>query len=265
MKKFFALVIFSTLLYSCLPKNSEINSIEDLAGKRIGVQSGTTSASYISKHLPDSYLMEFITGYDAAEALKKRKIDAIVMDELPAKSIIARNDNLKIVKDKFVEEEYAVAVRKGNKELLDSINKTIREARENGTYKALVNAFISVEGNIQLPETKEAETDEYITMGTNAAFPPFEYTCRDDGKIIGFDISLGQIIADGCGKKTQDSRQAVRLADSRPSDWGCGLHSGGNVRHRGQATGSRLLGTVLQDDTGHHNKEIAGCKNRTKI
>ncbi|MBR1615081.1 MAG: transporter substrate-binding domain-containing protein [Treponema sp.] len=201
MKKFFALVIFSALFCSCLPKSSEINSIEDLAGKRIGVQSGTTSASYISKHLPDSYLMEFITGYDAAEALKKRKIDAIVMDELPAKSIIARNDNLKIVKDKFVEEEYAVAVRKGNKELLDSINKTIREARENGTYKALVNAFISVEGNIQLPETKEAETDEYITMGTNAAFPPFEYTCRDDGKIIGFDISLGQIIADDCGKK----------------------------------------------------------------
>lgn len=201
MKKFFALVIFSTLLYSCLPKSSEINSIEDLAGKRIGVQSGTTSASYISKNLPDSYLMEFITGYDAAEALKKREIDAIVMDELPAKSIIARNDNLKIIKNKFVEEEYAVAVRKGNKELLDSINKTIREARENGTYKTLVNAFISVEGNIQLPETEEAETDEYITMGTNAAFPPFEYTCMDDGKIIGFDISLGQIIANDCGKK----------------------------------------------------------------
>ena len=208
MKKFFlstlgAVSVLSLWLFSCTQKDSEITSIEDLSGKKIGVQSGTTSESYIQKNIQDSFIIEYSTGYDAAKALTAKKIDAIVIDELPAKSIVARNDNLKIIKGNFAEEEYAIAVRKGDKELLDSINKTIASIKKDGRYKLLVNSFISVEGKIQIPNFKEPDTEEKLIMGTNAAFPPFEYMTFESDRIIGFDISLGQIIAGEYGKKLE--------------------------------------------------------------
>jgi len=202
MKKcvlFFLLVLCFFEFLGCTSKTSNISSIKDLEGKIIGIQSGTTSETLIRENLQNAMIREFKTGVEATVALNRKEIDAIIIDELPAKSITVRNDNFKIVRDKFLEEEYAIAVKKGNKKLLDSINKTLEKMKKDGTFKLLSNAFISVEGNITLPNIDEIETEEYLRVGTNAAFPPFEYI--ENGKIIGFDISLAEYIAKDYGKR----------------------------------------------------------------
>lgn len=133
--------------------------------------------------------------------MKNGAIDAIVLDELPAKEIVKRNNSLTIVNDNFAAEEYAIAVRKGNTELLDSINATISRIKTDGTYENLINAFMPVDGNIVIPEVAGIESKDVVKMGTNASFPPFEYT--EGTKVVGFDATLSTMIANDYGKALQ--------------------------------------------------------------
>ena len=141
---------------------------------------------------------------DAALDLKNRAIDAVVLDELPAMAIVDKNPELKIIRDpEFTnnKEAYAIAVKKGNEELLASINKTIEDMKEGGEYEALVNAFMPADGKIQIPANDVSSGTKVVKLGTNAAFPPFEYV---EGKnIVGFDISMGQKIAKNAGLKLE--------------------------------------------------------------
>ena len=178
-----------------------INSAADLAGKKIGCQAGTTGELYIQENVTDADVKSFKTGIDASLALKNCSIDAIVLDELPAKEIVKRNSDLVIVNDKFATEEYAIAVRKGDSELLSSINSTINAMKADGRYEELVNAFMPIDGSIKLPATIETSGSKTVKMGTNASFPPFEYTEGADP--VGFDITMSQYIAKDFGAKLQ--------------------------------------------------------------
>ena len=180
---------------------NSITTAEDLNGKKIGVQAGTTGEIYVTENL-EAEVSSYKSGMDAALDLKAGAIDAVVLDELPAKSIVAQNDDLYIVDPNLEPEEYAIAVKKGNTELLDSINATIARMKEDGSYEALVNAFMPAEGDeaIQIPETIATEGD-VIKMGTNAAFKPFEYA--EGTEIVGFDITMSENIAKDMGRKLQ--------------------------------------------------------------
>ena len=195
-----ALVAFT----GCSKSKVEINSVADLAGKKIGVQAGTTGEAWVQENVADANIASFKTGMDAALDLKNRAIDAVVLDELPAKEIVARNADLKIIKDpEFTnnKEAYAIAVKKGNAELLSSINKTIADMKANGEYEKLVNAFMPTDGKIVIPAVENSSATKVVKLGTNAAFPPFEYV---EGKnIVGFDITMGQKIAKDAGLKLE--------------------------------------------------------------
>ena len=188
----------------CSKSNVQINSVADLAGKKIGVQAGTTGEAWVQDNVNGVQLSSFKTGMDAALDLKNRAIDAVVLDELPAKEIVARNADLKIIKDpEFTnnKEAYAIAVKKGNTELLSSINKTISDMKANGDYEKLVNAFMPADGKIAVPANEATSGSKVVKLGTNAAFPPFEYV---EGKnIVGFDITMGQKIAKNAGLKLE--------------------------------------------------------------
>ncbi|MBO6219783.1 MAG: basic amino acid ABC transporter substrate-binding protein [Treponema sp.] len=125
-------------------------TVKDLVGKSIGVQSGTTGEIYATEEVEKSSVKSFKTGIDASLALKNGAIDTIILDELPAKEIVLRNPELKIVDDDFFTDEYAIAVKKGNTELLNSINKTIQTMKENGSYQKLLDAFMPVDGQIRV-------------------------------------------------------------------------------------------------------------------
>ena len=159
MKKIFfvALALLAFAFIGCKKEKVEINSAADLAGKKIGVQTGTTGETWVSENVENVKLSSFKTGIDAALDLKNGAIDAVVLDELPAKEIVARNSDLMIIRDQTFadnKEEYAIAVKKGNTELLESINKTITDMKNNGDYEKLVSAFMPVDGNIKIPENE---------------------------------------------------------------------------------------------------------------
>lgn len=211
MKKIlsFALAALMTglLFTGCqsLPKIS-VSSKADLADLKIGTQDGTTGQSLCQKEISSN--TDNVKGYksamDAALALKNGTVDAVVIDELPAKSIVAQNNDLTILDLELSEPEgYAIAVKKGNTELLEQINATLKRMKEDGTYDALGEAFIPSDGEIKVPEDKATEGDGKIIMGTNASFPPFEYL--DGTRIVGFDISMSQEIAADMGKKLEVS------------------------------------------------------------
>ena len=195
-------LVAALALVGCAKKNNVvINSAEDLQGLKIGCQAGTTGELYVQENVKDAKLKSFKTGIDAALDLKNGAIDAIVLDELPAKEIVKRNKDLTIVDASFAVEQYAIAVKKGNKALLDSINKTIMTIKIDGTYENLINAFMPVDGNIVIPEIADVDSKDVVKMGTNAAFPPFEYIKGSEA--VGFDVSMSKLIAKDLNKKLQ--------------------------------------------------------------
>lgn len=208
MKKFSAIclsaLIAVTMFAGCSKNKVVINNVKDLDGKKIGVQAGTTGEYWVQENVAGVQLASFKTGIDAALDLKSGAIDAVVIDELPAEEIVARNKDLMIVRDPIFaqnKEEYAIAVKKGNKEVLDVINKTISDMKINGEYEKLVNAFMPADGNIQIPTKEALSGEKTLKLGTNAAFPPFEYVSGKD--IVGFDITMGEKIAKQAGTKLE--------------------------------------------------------------
>lgn len=177
-----------------------ITKPSDLDGLRLGCQVATTGELYIQEEVKNAQIRSFRTGMDAALDLKNGGIDAIVIDELPAKAIVANNPDLTIVDLDLATEEYAIAVRKGNSELLNSINRTIREMRSNGDYENLVNAFMPADGDIKIPATIPT-IGTAIRVGLNAAFPPFEYV--EGTKVVGFDITMSEYIARDYGRQLE--------------------------------------------------------------
>lgn len=205
MKKSIAIIFTLMMIASVFAGGAKekivINTADDLVGKKIGVQAGTTGELYVQENVKDAQLKSFKTGIDAALDLKNGAIDAIVLDELPAKEIVKRNKDLTIVDASFAVEQYAIAVKKGNKALLDSINKTIMTIKIDGTYENLINAFMPVDGNIVIPEIADVDSKDVVKMGTNAAFPPFEYIKGSEA--VGFDVSMSKLIAKDLNKKLQ--------------------------------------------------------------
>ena len=86
-------------------------------------------------------------------------------------------------------------------EMLEAINTAIRKARADGTYDKLLAAFMPIDGKIVIPDIPAPDGERTIRLGTNAAFPPFEYV--EGNEIVGFDISMGRYIAADSGAKLE--------------------------------------------------------------
>ncbi|MCR5045506.1 MAG: basic amino acid ABC transporter substrate-binding protein [Treponema sp.] len=130
--------------------DNSVSSVSDLKEKSIGVQAGTTGEIYATEDIEGSKVKSFKTVIDAALALKNGAIESIIVDELPAKEIVKRNSELKIVDDDFFTDEYAIAVKKGNAELLNSINKTIQTIKANGVYQKMIDSYMPVDGEVKI-------------------------------------------------------------------------------------------------------------------
>lgn len=125
-------------------EGSEIATPDDLAGKTIGVQTGTTGDMY-ADDIQDAEVQRFNKGMDAVMALTQDKIDAVIIDREPAKVFVEENEGLTILDEAFTEEEYAIAVKKGNTELLNSMNEAIKELKDSGELQAIVDKYIAAE------------------------------------------------------------------------------------------------------------------------
>jgi len=132
-------------------EDSTIQSIDDLANaEMIGCQADTTGYIYCSD-TPENggYGEDHVTAYDtgalAVMALVNGQVDAVVIDNEPAKAFVEQNEGLKILDTEFAVEDYAIAVAKGNTALLDAINAAMAELKADGTFQAIVDKYITAE------------------------------------------------------------------------------------------------------------------------
>ena len=139
-----------TMLSGCGSKEKAvINTVADLPGKTIGVQLGTTGDDIATGYEkePESgseaaKVERYSKGADAINALKQNKLDCVIIDNEPAKAFVAANDDLKIIEGAFEKEDYAMAIKKGNTELVEKLNKAIKELQDDGTIKKILDNYI---------------------------------------------------------------------------------------------------------------------------
>ena len=134
-----------------VPEDSEIETVDDLANaEMIGTQSGTTGYIYCSYSPEDGgYGEDHVTAYDngatAVQALLNGQIDAVVIDDGPAKEYVAANPGLKILDTEFTNEDYCLAVDQDNTDLLEALNTVLETMIENGLVDEIVSHYVSAD------------------------------------------------------------------------------------------------------------------------
>ncbi|MCI5479694.1 MAG: basic amino acid ABC transporter substrate-binding protein [Lachnospiraceae bacterium] len=127
-----------------LKEDSEIATVDDLAGKTIGVQLGTTGDIY-ADDIEDATIERYNKGFEAVQALSQGKIDAVIIDREPAKVFVEENEGLKILDEEFTVEEYAIAIAKDNEELLEKVNGALAALKESGKLDEIIAKYITAE------------------------------------------------------------------------------------------------------------------------
>ena len=128
-----------------VPEDSDIASVDDLAGKTIGTQRGTTGYIYCTDDFGEDSVVAYDNGLTAVQALNNGQVDAVVIDNAPAKEFVAANTGLKILDTAYAQEDYAIGVAKGNTALLDAINGALKELQADGTLQSIVDKYIKAE------------------------------------------------------------------------------------------------------------------------
>ena len=131
-------------------EDSPIATLDDIEGKLIGTQKGTTGFTYASD-TPENggYGEDAVIGFDnglsAVQALKNGQVDCVIIDNAPAQSFVAENPGLKVLDTEWVTEDYAIGVAKGNTALLDAINGALAELIADGTVQGIIDTYITAE------------------------------------------------------------------------------------------------------------------------
>ncbi len=122
----------ATQLIIVAADNEDITGVDDLNGKIIGVQLGTTGDIYASD-IEGAEVSQYKTGLEAAMDLMNGKLDAVILDQLPAQNIVASNEEqLKLIDEPFTDEQYAIAVKKGDTDFLAVVNSVIAKLQDEG-------------------------------------------------------------------------------------------------------------------------------------
>ena len=127
-----------------VPEGSDIASPDDLAGKKIGTQRGTTGYIDCSDDFGDENVVAYDDGLTAVQALNNGQVDAVVIDNAPAKEFVAANPGLVILDTSYAEEDYAIGMAKGSS-LEDAVNAVLEELKADGTLQSIVDKYITAE------------------------------------------------------------------------------------------------------------------------
>lgn len=208
MKKLLAIIMCAVLAFGVLAgcgstevtndgENAKaITSAADLAGAKIGVQEGTTGDVYVTDEVDGAQVSRFKRAVDTGMDLKNGKVDAVVIDDQVAQDLIAEIGGLKILPEALTEEQYAIAMTKGDSELVATVNEVIAEITANGTIDKIRKAYIDKDeaALAELSAMEAPKGDMKLVMGTNAEFAPFEFM-DDNGEVVGYDIEIAKEIA----------------------------------------------------------------------
>lgn len=126
-------------------EGSDIESVDDLDGKTIGVQSGTTGDIFCTDEYGQENVKQFNNGALAIAALEAGQVDCVVIDNEPAKNFVAANSGLTILETEYAIEDYAAAINKDNEDLLADVNAAMEELKNDGTIDKIINKYIPAE------------------------------------------------------------------------------------------------------------------------
>ncbi|MCF0122140.1 MAG: transporter substrate-binding domain-containing protein [Lachnospiraceae bacterium] len=177
-----------------------VNGIDDLPGKKIGVQNGTTSDVYVADYYEEdeegTIIERYNKGIDAVMALKQGDIDCVIIDNGPARVFASENKDLKILDEPFIEEEYGIFLNKSNGELKNKINQVLSDIKMNGTLDEIIGHWIGDKADQKSYELA-SDIDRSrgtLVMATSAEFPPYE--SLDGENVVGIDVDLAHAVAD---------------------------------------------------------------------
>jgi ABC-type amino acid transport substrate-binding protein len=193
-----------------------IQSVEDLAGKQVGVQEGTTGDQYATGDdlIGEDHVIRYKTAFEAVQALLTGKIDAIIIDDQVAQNFVHANEGLQILETPYAEEDYALYLNKDETELLENVNAAIAEIQSNGVIEDIVSYYIDKKEDAKgyHEQTINEFPNGTLTIAVNANFPPYEYL--EGEEVWGFDADMCRALGDilGMEVKFQDMEFAASLA-----------------------------------------------------
>lgn len=145
-------------------EGSEIKSADDLEGKKIGVQAGTTGDDYATEDFGQDAVAQYTKYALAIQALINDQVDCCILDEPTAKAFAAENEGLTVLETAYATEEYAVAFNKADTALLDAWNAAFDAIKADGTVDAIFAAYAEEEEaedeTAEAAEETEAEAEE---------------------------------------------------------------------------------------------------------
>jgi glutamate transport system substrate-binding protein len=150
--------------------NDEIESVEDLNGKRVCSVQGSTSLRNVQEQAPQADTSISFERYtDCAEAMRAGRVDAVTTDNVILLGLVKDNpDDFKVVENTFTEEPYGIGIPKGDDAFRDFLNDTLEESYENGSWE---EAFESTVGQAGVDAPEPPEVDRYTSTGTASPAP----------------------------------------------------------------------------------------------
>lgn len=141
---------YATGVQVVIVKDGSDVTMDNLGEKMIGTQRGTTGYIYASDTpenggYGEDHVLAYDNGATAVQALMNGQIDAVIIDEAPAKEFVAANEGLTILPGNWVEEKYCAAVDEGNTALQNAINTALNELMDDGTVDEIIAKYISAE------------------------------------------------------------------------------------------------------------------------
>ncbi len=123
-------------------EGSDIKTVDDVAGKRIGVQTSTTGDIYATDDFGEENVTRYDNGAVAVQALLDNKVDCVIIDNEPAKSYVAANEGLQILETEYVTENYAICFNIADTELRDKVNAALKELIADGSVQKVIDKYI---------------------------------------------------------------------------------------------------------------------------
>jgi polar amino acid transport system substrate-binding protein len=182
--------------------DKRITELSQLAGEKVGILTGSVYDAMLKKHIPGAVPEYFNNMADQTAALKAGKIAAFLVDEPMARDIANRASGVTWLKKMLSSDGYAFAFSKKQAELQRQVNITIDELKKNGTLKKLDAKWFGKDDSAKvLPDIGIEGRNGVIRLASSSHSAPFVYV--RDGKIVGYDIEIAQIIAAKLGRKLE--------------------------------------------------------------
>ncbi len=187
-------LILVTAVTGCRESGKVITGFDDAKNAKIGVMTGSTGEAIAAARFPKAQVKSFDDIMDAVAAMKSGQLDAIITSYPLALQVAKKNPELWRLPEPLDNEETAIAIKKGNDELLTAVNRIITEIKGDGTLESLKKRWFKEdlapyeEMKIALPKEGKA-----LKIGVSATREPFSFVDKN-GRVTGHDGELARII-----------------------------------------------------------------------